>query len=87
MANNVFSGNSEGSIFRGIDGKYYQVINGRDVEVPPERAMIPGLPPGTVGVEAENPFSTMQPQNQSNSNSGLIFLGIGALILYALSRR
>jgi hypothetical protein len=39
------SGNSEGSIYRTLDGKAYQVINGRDVEVSTDKLMIRGSKP------------------------------------------
>jgi hypothetical protein len=34
------SGNSEGSIYRTLDGKAYQVINGKDVEVSVDKLVV-----------------------------------------------
>jgi hypothetical protein len=47
------SGNSEGSIYRTLDGKAYQVINGRDVEVSTDKLMIRGSKslPDTITVD------------------------------------
>jgi hypothetical protein len=42
---NAPSGNGEGSIYLGLDGKAYQVINGRDVEVSTDKLVITAYKP------------------------------------------
>lgn len=38
-----YEGNSEGSIYRGIDGNAYQIINGKSVRVSLDKLMVQGF--------------------------------------------
>ncbi len=94
-----FGGNDEGSIFKGSDGKTYQVINGREVQIPAgmliyrdPNSTAQGIDGGTLdlsswGSQSQKPNSGLQAQSGDGANSSLILVGIGALALLLLSRR
>jgi len=86
MAYNGFSGNSEGSVWRGLDGKAYQVINGRDVEVSPERLIIQGdgiKKEGVMGapLHLRDPnFWAQKQQNNQNTDSSTVLIVAAAVV-------
>jgi hypothetical protein len=87
MAYNGFSGNSEGSVWRGLDGKAYQVINGRDVEVSPERLIIQGdgiKKEGVMGaplhLQDPNFWAKKSQQNNQNTDSSTALIVAAAVV-------
>lgn len=83
------SGNSEGAIYRGYDGKTYKVINGRDVEVPASAGMVEGYTGTGKGVDGGTlVFPSQQKQSSSSGEGGtMIALAVGLGLLFLLSRR
>jgi predicted heme/steroid binding protein len=82
-------GNSEGSIYRGNDGKTYQVINGRDDEVSSDKSWVEGYTGTEKGVYGGTlVFPSQQKQSSSSGEVGtLIAVAVGLGLLLLLSRR